>query len=337
MKYLLLLLSFSALSLPTPQSLFRNGSNKDIETDTVILDFKIEELKNEREIIPMTPDSLELEGNTKNLTELLFKKYYRVIINKNENERHTFYQAEYNDGTLKNDVISSFYEGRSFLRFLGSKKQVDITRDLFYSFITLLTMNSDAGINNFLKSTNKDYETNEQLIDQEKKELLETYAKYLETIKDDPTLKEDLISPLSPEDKEESGKVKEILARPFYKSSDNVTLRRIENEIFLFLNLEKTTAKFDNRFNRVLEFNFNEMSNNVSMRFHDYVLLNGQHEFPKFLIFEINRRQYRIEFIKFRQLSYRPKTLRKIVRSLRKAVSLVDNKETLNFRPDFLF
>ena len=173
-KLSLLLMVFSSFAaLPPVESLFRNGSNQDIEADSVILNFSVEEIKNS--------STIDLSETYRN-EEALYKGYFKIILNRNASGRVEMVQAEYKNSDMKNDSLVNLYEGSSFMKYLRYKKEISPEKDIFYGVLISLLLNNSKPISNFLSKTNSDFVSNGKVINYKKRQLFEDYKKYLQRV-----------------------------------------------------------------------------------------------------------------------------------------------------------
>ncbi len=319
--FLFIITQLSFAAIPTIESLFRNASNKEVEADTISINLTIEELtKRENE-----------EDEKQN-----YKKFVKLLFHKNRYQTIELLQTEYSDISMKNDSLSYFYEGGSIQKYFLTKKGISVEKDLFFGMILTLALNEEKVISNFLKKTNSDYLENKDLLNKDKMLLYNGYKRYLQSVNDEPSLKDELKSPLKPEEPEERQKIKKILASAFYTKQPSVELIKEGQSFYLLAKLEKTTAKFSNDDHKLVEISHHDIGTSFNAKLFDYVLMNGSHEFPKFIIVTISDRKFKITTSSLRHVTYRPATYSKIKSSLRDAMS-VQSKTDQSLRPKFLF
>ncbi len=320
---------------PTPEGLFLNASNEEVEAETIVFTFKLTELEPEKEMVLVSPRDLEIDKE-KISTLKQEPQYFRGIFQRLSEDSWEFLQAQYKLPSMKNDSLVHFYEGSRFIDFMSKKTKLNPAQDLFYSSLMMIFLNEKRPFVKFLSQTNKNFKLNEQLINMEKRELYENYGKYLQAIKDDETLKDELISPLRPDDPEEMERVEKLINQPFYQNFPGISLVRDQKDFFLKLSLENFTAKFKNSNYQMQNFVFEDLGRRVSASFYDYVLLNGKHEVPKNVIYDIGSRRFKLEFIGLKHTSYKSVQYRRIKSDLKSAVGRLNKEFSFALRPQFL-
>ena len=217
------------------ESLFRNGSNKNVDQETTVLRLRIQEFRGENPLSELGPSEIKA-----------FDRYYKFIFNRDKRERFELLQMEYTDSKTKHSSVTRLYENKSLLKYFVKKKNVDSEKDIFWGVVTSLVLNRSDIISAFLKKTNEDYRENRAVINRERKTLYDSYKRYLQTIRDEPELKGKFVSPLNPIERGEKKKVKKLLQRPFYMPSQKISLVKEGGEFYVLVKLEKVRAKFTN-------------------------------------------------------------------------------------------
>ena len=323
--------AFSAM--PPVESLFRNGSNKDITQETTVLRFKVQELH--------TPDPLEETPLTE---RKLFNKYYKIIFHKNRYERIELIQAEYPNAKTQTDSISALYEKRSFFRHITKQKTIHAERDIFWGLLASFALNDSTIISAFLKKSDKNYRDNAAIINQKLKRFYNGHKKYLQTIRDEPQLKATLTSPLQPKEVHEKERVREIMKTPFYTPSSQVRLVKEDDTFFILLELEKIKAQFTNDDFKLVNFSYYEPRGSIHVNAFNYHVVNSTNEVPRNIIFNFFEKKYHVQILSLKHASYRPQSIAKIKKSYRKAqqknLAAAAKKGTTGInpqRPHFLF
>lgn len=337
MKYLLVsFFTFSLFAYPTPEALFTNAGNQEVTANTIQFTFKLTELPPEKEMVLVSPKDLGVE---KDLIKQNFNQepqYYKALFQKVSETRWEYIQAQYKRPSMKSDSIVHLYESGDFLNQMSKKTTLNPSQDLFYSSIFMFLLNERTPFVNFLKRSNKSFKENNELVNKDKKDLLEIYGRYLQTIKDDPTLKEELISPLKPDDPEEAKRVSEIMKQPFFKRFEGITLVRDQENFFLKFALENFEARFSNSDYKIESFVFEDLGRRIAANFYNYVLLNGKHEVPKFIVYNIGSRKFKIEFLSLKHMSYNNVTYRRVKSSLKEAIGKTQSTYEFSLRPKFI-
>lgn len=329
MSLSVLLFSVNALSaMPPLESLFRNPGNREVTEETSVLNLRVKEL--------VTTQSLD---ETRLSRENYFDGYYKFVFHQGKNKRLSLFQIGYKGSKIKNSFIQELREINFFPQFLSRKGRP--SQDVFWGLIVGLVLNRSDLISSFLEKTNRDYQPNREVLNGQVKNLYGDYKKYLQTIKDEPSLKDSLISPLRPNNEKAANKVKKILSMPFYWPSKKISLIKEGDNFYIVAKLEKITAKFNNQNLNLTEFRHTDPSGEILFQTFDYGLVNGVDKMPKNIIFHSFGKVYHINIISLRRASYSEKSLEKIKKGWKE--SYKENKEqevkksvVTTYRPKFL-
>lgn len=266
----LILLSLSAdCAMPTVEGLFRNSNNSKVEGDYVVLKLLV------------TP---EQSKSLIDSTELPEKKYVKYIFSTENEGKVQVIQVGYKDSKMSTRSIESInYVGD----VLGRIKTDSYTeRSIFYSLLVMFGLNNSEGMKSIINKNSDKFISNENMMNADKVHLMDQYKKYLTAIKGDESLKEELISPLKPEEDEEKEKVKELVKAGMYKRSKQLSLVRKANSFFWKVDLDTVNAMFTNEEHRMSSLSVTTKEGTlVSADFGDYILFDGRHELPKFIFF----------------------------------------------------
>lgn len=282
---LLISFSFGAFAaIPTAEGLFRNGNNKEIEGNLVVLTFIIEEHLNKKllENAKISETTEKVEKNL--LTETMKPRYFKIIYGLESEDRIESILVEYDSPKLSAASVKDVKYFSNILEKINSDQYLE--REIFYSVLNVIALNDSRAMSKLLNKYNTNYNNNEKLLNEEKFKLLTDYKKYLQTIKDDETLKEKLENPLKPEDPEKIEVVKELMKAPLYKRDETISLVRDNTDFYWKMELENTSARFDSEKYRMNEFLHTNGGSTVKINMGEYILFNGIHELPKFIFFK---------------------------------------------------
>ena len=268
-------------AVPTAEGLFRNGSNKDIDGDMIVLTFIIEEHVNKKLIESSKVAETTEQVEDKLLGETMGPRYFKIIYGTESEERIEAILVEYNRAKLS---AKSVVDVKYFSNLIEKIKSDEfIEREIFYSVLNMLALNDSRAIAHVLTRHNTNFNDNNKLLNEKKYKLLNDYKKYLQTVKEDESLKETLENPLKPEDNEKMETVKETMGMPLYKRDETVKLVRDNTDFFWQVGLENSLAKFDSKKQRLTEFVHNNGGSSIKINMGEYILFDGIHELPKFI------------------------------------------------------
>lgn len=263
-------------SIPTPEGLFRNGNNQDINGSIVSLKFSVEK---------MNSSSVEQFSKTEPL-------FYKIIFNLNDDSTVDFYQLNYIDNKMKESQLASFKIINKFAKKVTQLQ--DSEKSLFYSVFLMLALNQSTPIAHNLKKIDRNFPLNESLINEDQLKLYEKQKKYLTQIKNGQ-ISSSNPSPLKPSNDEERVKINEVLNSDMYKKTEYVNLEKTESGFYWVLKMDKIFAKFTNDEHRLSEFKVELPDGEVQYDLSNYVLFNGVHELPKLIIYQaLNGERYKV-------------------------------------------
>ena len=294
------------------ESLFRNGSNPDIDRESSVVDLVVEELVDENQ-----GEEISLSSRSP------LKRRYRFIFNRNNDDNGKLkdvelLQVEYDSlGKKERGGVIGLFESRTLFRYFRRKKNIQPERDIFWGLMGSLVLNKSNIMSSFLKKTDRGYRENKRIINRSRVRLYSNYKKYLHTIRDEPSLKNSLSSPLEPSTEKGRETVRKILSSPFYLPSGKFSLVRELEQFYVLLKLDKTQAKFTNGDMKLLNLKYGDSAGGIEVKLFDYVKQSNGYHFPKNIFFDAMGKKYRIQIFSIKHLNYGEKGLNKMKKSLR--------------------
>ncbi len=311
-------------SHPTPEGLFRNGNNADITTDLILVKMMIESGPSE--------ELLEMPGEAVNLAEETIvnkaedrKPYFVKFLLSQEGEKPLqMIQVLYSNGKMEDESIRDVL----YISNLKTKvTQLPQKKALFYSMLSTLAMNRSDEMSAFLKLSSKEYKTNAELVDPEKKALYAKYKSYLTLIKNDETIKETLDNPIRPQDPEVSKTVKAILQKSYLKKDKTLSLIRAQQGYQWQLKNDVLEAYFEADTLRIESLTFQNMTGRTKLSFDDYILFNGTHELPKNITIKNDKVETKVRVTSLTHLLLRDKSMARRYGEYREKYSQLNLKE----------
>lgn len=287
---------------PTMEGLFRNGANPDMAGELSIIRFQVEEKSNE-----LLMERLKMEGNEQKLNELLQyekmpAKFIEFLVVPDSARGHEAVMNEYGSKTYADgQLLRSEYFASLNQKI---KQEGNIGRNMLYSMVMMLAMNDADPLVRLIKSYNKDFELNREVMNGDKVSLLKRYQKYLSLVKEDKEIRAELESPMNPTDDAKKQQVAALEKARMYRESGNVKLIR-ENALFFWLiELEKFQARFFNDSHQLDFLKMNVGEGQIEVNCSDYILFEGRFRLPRyFMLKDINDRLYKISFISVKNYS----------------------------------
>ncbi len=276
--FLLLAISFSTYaSIPTTEGLFRNGNNADVSANLIML----------KAVVSSKVSSMLMEKPAEEISSTQEKEaitdgpkviHAKFLLSTENGERVQLIQALYTSGKMETDQLADV---RYFSNLKEKVKKSPPRLALFYSLLTSLALNRSEEIDTFLRLNSKNYKSNKDLVDPEKKALYERYKRYLKLIKEDESLKETMSNPMKPEDPEVAKSIEIVKNKSFMMRDENVSLLKSTNGFKWVIDLDVMSAVFDNKSHRLEKLSFGKVDKNLIFNFDDYILFDGTHELPK--------------------------------------------------------
>ncbi|MDH5580308.1 MAG: hypothetical protein OEY33_00235 [Bdellovibrionales bacterium] len=301
-----------AFAKPTMEGLFRNVNSAEVEGELTLVRFMIEELNNESLLKQVKVEEQGPENNVEPgmMENRVAPKFIKLLLSKESENKMGLVQLEFLDNKMKSSEVTR-------VKYISDIKDMvaldtSLSRRIFYSLLLMYTMNDSVVIADTLKKVDMDFKTNEESIDEGKKDFLKKYKNYLEAIKQDPELKESVPNPLKPENPDELEFVKSLEKSSIYKESDKIQLVRKEGQFFWELGLNNINALFDNKTGRLNKLKLSFFGGDIEIRANDYLLFDGIHEAPKNIIIRnSDQRLFRVVIFDYKNFQTSSKSLSK--------------------------
>ena len=275
--FALLLISSTALAyVPTVESLFRNGSNPDLTQNAAVLTLKVTPVN------PLAEKGEQAQGQS---------VWVKLIYHMGAGGRIKLSQLTYRTSSL----VDSAAESKVFFSELSPNsfdQSVEMSeRGLFYSMLNSLVVNDGAFITQFLKSRGINVALNSEIINQEKKQLLERHRAWLIRTKGGRQTEGDE-SPLTPASPIEREKVNQIMALPMYASSGQISLVRFEGEAAWNVKADAFEAWVGDTNREIKQISYKTSGGESEFMAKDYIKYNGTTPLPRLITFKNSKDQY---------------------------------------------
>lgn len=295
-------------SHPTPEGLFRNGNNADITTDLIMVKMMIESspseilLEKPGEEVPVAEEEMANKVEDK-------KPYFvKFLLSQEADKPLQMIQVIYENGKMEDDAIRSVQYVSNLKKKVTELPQ---RKALFYSMLSSLAMNRSDEMSAYLKLISKEYKTNEELVDPEKKALYEKYKSYLTLVKNDEAIKETLENPIRPKDPEVAKTVKSILQKSYLKKDKSISLVRAQQGYQWRIKNDVLEGFFNTDTLRVETLVFQDMTARTKLSFDDFILFNGTHELPKNITIKNSKEEIKIRVTSLTHLLLRDQSMPK--------------------------
>jgi len=304
---ILLLISTNLYSaVPTPESLFRNGNNKDLNGNFIVLKFVFQQDPSDEDVnrLPQDPSVREQSLATK-----YPPRYAKLIFSLESEGKIQMLQCIYNNNEMNIDDLLGVHFVEDINEVLAKEEQ-NVEKKLFYSLLLMFSLNESSGMASVLRSHNHNFTANENLLNLDKKNLLEKYKEYLVAIKNDKKMEEELVSPLKPIEPEEKVKINDILNSSMYTIAQDVELVRENRKFYWKVSYENFLALFNHESHRLAKIQLLSNEGSIEGVFGDYILFDGIHELPKVSILKsFDGNKYKLNMLSIREFTNKGKRL----------------------------
>lgn len=294
-KILLAILHLSIwAAVPTMEGLFRNGINPDVTQDLIVLVLKatVKEVKDTDAGEPLVSPHA----------------FYKIIYNNSAQGIQDIIIAKFATADVENDNIVELRTFRNERELISSSP--NLHKQFSLAIMNMYATNSSSLISTVLKSIDDDFMTNREMVNTEKKELLEKYRRYLQTkknyekqvkeMKKNGATVEEMgkvaapVSPLVSDNEEEKNQLEKIMSNSLYIPNKMIKLVKDGADFFWHLETSKISAKFKNDTHLLKVLKVNNDGVEYTVLPHDYVTFQGEYLLPK--KFTIKTNQVESEF-----------------------------------------
>ncbi len=274
---LIVFVSLSAHSyVPTVESLFRNGNNPDLTQNAAMVTLKITPVN------PLAEKNEQAQGQSTWVKII----YHLGAGGRIKLSQLTYKNAGFVDSSAESKVFFSELSPNSFDQSVEMSE-----RGLFYSIMNSLIINDGSFITQFLKTRGINVALNRELINQEKKQLLEKHRLWLIKTKGGRQ-KEAEESPLTPVSAIEREKVNQTMALPMYASTGQMGLVRFEGEAAWNVKADAFEAWVGDSNRDLKQIVYKTSSGETEFVAKDYIKYNGTTPMPRLIVFKNSKDQY---------------------------------------------
>jgi len=225
----------------------------------------------------------------------------KFLMSVDKYDRVQVVQAIYSNGKMKSESLLDV----KYISNLKEKiKNSPERKALFYSLLSTFVLNRSTEMSELLKLRSKDFKTNRELMDPEKKGLYERYKRYLSVTKEDKSLLDSMDNPMNPSDPDAQKAVNAIREKPFMQKDPSVSLQKRGGGFYWKVDLDVLEASFESETFRLENLGFGGADKSLKFSFSDYILFDGTHELPKYI-----KMKSIDEIVSIRSLSLRHRSL----------------------------
>lgn len=305
--------------VPTVESLFRHGVNPEVTTNALLLAAKVTQVN------PYAEKQDQVQGQP-----LWVKWVYNVTPQGKLKLTQLLYRsAAMNEASL----VDKTYVGELTPQlFTDSAEKGE--RGLFLGMLNSMLINDGSFMVDFLRARGVNVRLNEDLINQDKRSLLQRYRAWLIRTKGGRVAGADE-SPLAPANPADKEKVDRIMAQPMYEDTRHVTLTRHQGEPAWHVKTEVFEGWVGDGQREIRELLLRSGSSETDIQCRDYILFNGTHSLPRQIM--VKGQQDHFWQIDIMTLKPFNETSAELVTRLKKYDQILMQKREAVERPAFLF
>jgi hypothetical protein len=309
--------------IPTAESLFRNGNNVDIGTNTIVGIMNIDKIN----VLP-----------TSELTnERISRNAIKVIIGHDEINKQKLIQVDYRDGIVADTTINRIHNYQNFnLSSMGLLASNRVEAAIFYSLLSSLLTNNSTHMIDLLKAIDGDFRDNRDLINKDQENLLRQYRYYLSRLSKDED-NSDLSNPLEPESEEAREKVKTIMNTSFLINNGQVKRIYEKNKFYWDISTEKIYARFDGENHRLRRLVISMGEDKIEVDCYHYIIMGGGIEFPETIYYkDLSGQMYEIKMTKLMSIQDNQQSFTKRLQNYNKSLNELKNTNLELIKPQFV-
>lgn len=286
---------------PTIEGLFRSSNNKDFTANTIETFFLVRSDKNfEDDLQPQqVKDKVESEGRWND-------SYVQLMFFVESDNKAKMLQLVFDDSSMSMDHLREVKMISNIFSYLQAEdNNLSIQQRLFFSTLLSQMFGHSRSILSLLKSLNIDIQRNNELENVEKVRLLHRYKIYLQALKDEPSIKNSISSPLNPENEADKEKIAQTLKKPYYVTPEYIKLVKDKDNFYWDIILENFQARFDNSDHNLKNMSIRSGEQTYSLELSNYTLFNGYQTLPKYFTLQ-NQSSTIIQTLAIKQRQLRP-------------------------------
>ena len=330
----IILVSFSSYGYrPTPSGLFSHAFNDELAGKSYEMAILVEQIN--------------LDENEEGVESNRLSPFYaKLLFQLEDKDNIRLIETFYSSGEMKdNSLITSRYIP-NFIRPTTFNAD-SFAKRLFYRYLASSLFQRGEQIISLLNSKGINISSSNQLINNEKRLLLEKYKRYLIEVNrrekiEDKALLHDLPaikSPLEGESEEEVLKIKEIMASSFYVDGPDLYFAKgAEGKYFWEVKLDGFFSRFTNENHFLTELGMSVEAMEYHYRFYDYKKIGGIVTLPSKIVIEEGKSIFSVRILGFKAQYHDSKRIKKTWNELKTKMqdpTVITRAATFRF-PSFL-
>lgn len=253
-------------NIPTVESIFRHAYNGEATSPSITIKAQLNEVSEDKESITGRPLFIEWD--------LVKKSGEQLQISQKK-----FHASQMDSASLLNIKTNSDF------KWSKSASEANIDQQLFFSILTYLLFNESKPITTLLAIYNDDFAPNQKLINSEKLNFLKRKIDGSQNKTADSSVMGRRAQQISNQNLlVNNGQIK-------YGLDSDQQLKK-------FMKLRNVEAIFSNETNQLERLDWKSQSHSLSLTLKEYLLFDGVHSFPKYIIFHTsNKKVYSLRFL----------------------------------------
>lgn len=320
MKKFLLLLALSLpvyAYVPTVESLFRHGGNPDVTANAILLSGKV---------------SLYNPYEDKLANEKSESFWVKWVYNISPQNRLKLTQLIYRAPSMTEaSLVHKAYVADLTPQYFGSSAP-NGEKGLFFAMLNSILINDGSFMVEFLRTRGIDVKLNQEIINNDKKNLMQRYRAWLIRNKGGRGASDE--SPITPNSVAEREKVETIMASSMYLDTKQVTLARHQGEPAWQVKADGFEAWINDEKRELRQLVLKSAASETDIELRDFIIFSGTNAMPRNILIKGQQDQYwQVEILGVKQFN---ETMNDLVARLRRYDQILQQKQEVMVRPAFM-
>lgn len=315
---LLLVLSFPAFAyVPTVESLFRHGGNPDVTANAILLSGKV---------------SLYNPYDEKLVDDKAESFWVKWVYNITPQNKLKLTQLIYRAPSMTEaSLVNKTYIADLTPQYFGSSA-LNTEKGLFISMLNSLLINDGSFMVEFLRTRGIDVKLNQELINNDKKNLMQRYRAWLIKNKGGRGAVDE--SPIAPNTVTEKERVDAVMASSMYLDTKQVTLARHQGEPAWQVKADGFEAWVNDEKRELRQLTLKNGASETDIQLRDFIFFSGTNAMPRNILVKGQQDQYwQVEILGVKQFN---ETMNDLVARLRRYDQILQQKQEVMARPAFM-
>lgn len=332
MKYFILMIAYinCFAAVPTVEGLFRNSQNPDIEDSLAVLTIRAQV-----ETLSTKTESEDNEEKNEVEQEKADFSYYKYLFDNSDLKLNRVLISKYDNSEMPMAELKGL-EVRKDITEVKENEEIKFEKRFINSILSMYGMNSSKMMSQIFKKYSGNFLTNEEVLNADKKELLNQYKEYLvkkneydkklKNLKESGALEQgeelkpedEPKSPLVSEEEEEKTRIQNLISESMYKKGQHLKLVREGRDYYWDLEFNNLWARFTNENHELKKLKLNVEGREIEVLPHEIVTYAGKYRVPKTIEINFPDKKVTIEITNFYTLKSKNKTFEQRIEDYKK-------------------